>query len=171
MRRRRRIVDLDAPERLVVVGPTSSGDADRFRIVATKGSRRASATIEREQLVMLAERVLLIIDELERRGLVAIEVGDAPRDPSISVGAASAGLRADTLAVEWDDDGERLVIEASAALPDGGAGVSAEPVGEPDPIVPDDEPWGPDILRVRLTPITAQRFARQARRLSGLDHA
>jgi hypothetical protein len=28
--------------------------------------------------------------------------------------------------------------------------------------VPDDEPMGPDLLRVRLTPVMAQRFARHA---------
>jgi hypothetical protein len=167
VRRRRRVIDLDAPDRLTVVAPTATGAPDRVGLLAVKGRRRASATIEREQLEMLADRVLLIIDELERRGLVAIDVGAMPEEAPPAEGPPIVELDADTVALEWDDDGERLVIEAIAAQADGGAGISAGPAGEPEPVeVPDDEPWGPDVLRLRLTPIVAQRFARQARRLS-----
>jgi uncharacterized repeat protein (TIGR03847 family) len=173
MKRRRRIVDLDAPDRFTVLRPDDAGrpGSDAFRLLAVKGLRRASAAIDREQLEALAGHVLVIIDELERRGLVAIEVGGWPPEegapeqpPGRPLGIE---IRAETVAVEWDDDGDRLIVEAVSAPPGAGAGTWARPENEADPDgIPDDDPSGPDVLRVRLTPIVAQRFARLARRLA-----
>jgi hypothetical protein len=167
MRRRRRVVDLDAPDHFTVLASSETGHLGAFQLLAVKGSRRASASIDGDQLAMLGDRVLLIIDELERRGLVAIEVGDGPDETPPLAGPSRMDIAADTLAVEWDDDGDRLIIEAIAAPPAAGAGAWARSIGEPDATeLPDDDPLGPDILRVRLTPLLAQRFARRARRLA-----
>jgi hypothetical protein len=59
-------------------------------------------------------------------------------------------------------------VEAYAMVFDAGAGESAlAPDAEPDDEdVSDHDPLGPDLLRVRLTPDMALRFARQAARLA-----
>ena len=80
-------------------------------------------------------------------------------------------FRAGTLTIAWDDDGDRIIIEAQALAFDAGAGESAPLPGEEfdrgvDAEVPDDDPLGPDLLRVRLTPWMAQRFARQAAQMA-----
>ena len=131
-----------------------------------------AAAVGPEQLAFLAEHMLVILGELERRGLLAIEVGDAsqatPEAARSTVCAhARVDVRAETLAVAWEDDGDRLIIEAVASSPGAGAGDWALP---PHPLagddeVPDDDPLGPDVLRLRLQPVVAQRFVRQVGRL------
>jgi uncharacterized repeat protein (TIGR03847 family) len=62
-------------------------------------------------------------------------------------------FRVGTMALAWDSEQERVVIEALARVPD----------GEEGPELPDDDAVdGPDLLRVRLTGATARAFAKRA---------
>lgn len=163
----RRIIDLDAPDRFAA-GAMGPADGQAFAIQATRGSRIVTVALEREQLALLADRVLAIIDELERRGLVAIDAGPGSTSPEAPLtDVRHEDFRAGTLTIGWDDDAERVVVEAHAMVFDAGAGESAPPPGErpPPDDPPDDDPLGPDILRVRLTPLMAGRFAERAARL------
>ena len=54
------------------------------------------------------------------------------------------------MALAWDEEGERVIIEAGAAI---------EEEQEPDL---DDEENGPDILRVRITGSAARAFVKRA---------
>jgi uncharacterized repeat protein (TIGR03847 family) len=160
-------VDIDDPDR--VAAALEGDDGDDCCVEVTRRRRRISVLLGLEQLAHLADGVTRLVDELERRGLVAIEVGpvDAAPQPRVRRHA----FRAETLVIAWDDDGHRVVIEARAAEPDGGVGERAFPPGpEADDELDDgsdDDVIGPDVLRVRLRPYVAQRFARQARWLSG----
>jgi uncharacterized repeat protein (TIGR03847 family) len=174
----RRIVDVDAPDRFaagedesVPADASTDGLDDGFYLEVVRRRRRMSVTLAREQMVQLAGGILSIIEELERRGLVAIDI--APLEPEPPKRPRRHAFRAETLLLEWDEDGHRVVVEARSAEPDG-VGDSAPPPGdrgddEPEALdeVPDDAPLGPDVLRVRLAPYMAQRFARQAARLAG----
>jgi hypothetical protein len=120
--------------------------------------------------------MLLICGELERRGLLAIEAGPpsvADPSPGSSGGSVLAGppreeFRVGTLTIGWDNDSSRIIVEAFALVFDAGAGESAlMPDTEPDDEdISDDDPLGPDVMRVRLTPLMALRFARQAARIA-----
>ncbi|MFV2062033.1 MAG: DUF3090 family protein [Chloroflexota bacterium] len=164
----RRIIDLDEPDRFASTAVGESGERT-FYLQAVQGSRVVSVTLERDQLEILAERMLAIIDELERRGLTAIDAGTAtaPDEPPLA-GPLCEGFHAGTLTIAWDEDVDRLIIEARSHILDEGAGESASPiiadVGEDE--IPDDAPIGPDVVRVRIKPLMAQQFARQAGRLA-----
>jgi uncharacterized repeat protein (TIGR03847 family) len=164
---KRRVHDFDAPDRFAA-GMVGGPDEEVVIVQAVRGTRTISVALERDQLAMLADRTVVILDELERRGLVAIDAaGASPVDAHTLDEPVIEAFRAGTLTIGWDDDGDRLVIEAIAMAVDAGAGESVPPPGEGfDDEVPDDEPIGPDVLRVRLTPVMAQRFARSAGRLA-----
>ena len=104
---------------------------------------------------ILADRVLAIVDEVERRGLAAIDAGPAgiPDERPLQQPLLEE-FRVGTLVIAWDDDIDRLIVEARSMTFDAGAGESAMREGdEPDEDdIPDDAPIGPDVLRVRLTP-------------------
>ncbi len=173
---RRRIIDIDAPDRFVAAIAGEADDDEPVYLQALHDHRVVSVALERQQVAALAHRMLLICGELERRGLLAIEAGALPEPgpSSSSVGAALlAGppreeFRVGTLTIGWDNDSSRVVVEAFALVFDAGAGESAlAPGAEPDDQeVSDDDPLGPDVFRVRLTPSMALRFARQAGRLA-----
>jgi len=168
----RRIVDVDAPDRFTAADDTGADEDDCYLEVVRR-RRRMSVALAREQLARMAEGVLRLVDELERRGLVAIDV--VPADLPSEKPARRHAFRAETLTLDWDDDGHRIVIEARSPEPGAGAGDSGLPPGiDPEDEVedvPDDAPVGPDVLRVRLTPFMAQRFARQAARVAGARRA
>jgi uncharacterized repeat protein (TIGR03847 family) len=161
---RRRIIDFDTPDRFA---PGSVGDPDErtFFLQAKQGPRIASVMLEREQVAVLADRVLAIIDEVERRGLAAIDMGSAGTvDEQPLQQPLREEFRVGTLVISWDEDVDRLVVEARSMTFDAGAGESVVREGEvlDEDEIPDDAPIGPDVLRVHLTPYMAQQFARRA---------
>jgi uncharacterized repeat protein (TIGR03847 family) len=161
----RRIVDIDAPERLFVA-PVDD-DAEEVHLQVMRGHHGLSVALERQQVTMLAERLLEVLGELERRGLLAIEAWPpartVPEQPSEPL---PVEFRVGTLTIGWDNDASRVVVEAFALVFDAGAGESALPPDlEPDEEIPDDDPLGPDVLRIRMSPTAALRFARQAARV------
>ena len=175
---KRRIIDLDAPDRFVAGTAGDDDDDETVYLQAVHGPRVVTVALERQQVAQLAHRMLLICGELERRGLLAIEAAAASpaagrRDAATRGSAALVGppqeeFRVGTLTIGWDNDSSRVVVEAFALVFDAGAGESALlPDTEPDDEdISDDDPLGPDLLRVRLTPLMALRFARQAARLA-----
>ena len=70
-------------------------------------------SLEREQLALLGQHLLVIIDELERRGLLAIDAGLPVPDEAPPTGRPPReDFRAGTLTLAWDEDGDRVIIEA-----------------------------------------------------------
>ncbi len=160
----RHIMDFDLPDRFATGTVGEPGDRTFF-LQAVQGRRVVSVMLEREQVSILADRVLAIVDEIERRGLAAIDAGPAgiPDERPLQQPLLEE-FRVGTLVIAWDDDIDRLIVEARSMTFDAGAGESALREGdEPDEDdIPDDAPIGPDVLRVRLTPFMAQQFARRA---------
>ena len=127
-----------------------------FFLQARGGGRITSVALEKQQVAVLAERVEALLDEVLRRS--AGEAG-RPRGHARSRSTDSAPLdapieeefRVGTMALAWDGDDERVVIEAQALVEE------AED-GEPPLIDADDQVDGPPLLRVRLTGAAARAF-------------
>ena len=160
----RRIIDFDTPDRFATGTVGEAGDRTFF-LQARQGPRKTTVKLEKEQVAVLADRVLAVIDEVERRGLAAIDAGPAgyiderPLEQPLDV-----AFRVGTMVIAWDEDVDRLVVEARSISVEAGAGEAALRPDEEleDEDIPDDAPIGPDVLRVHLTPYMAQQFARRA---------
>ena len=174
-------MDFADPDRFIA-GTVGEPGQRTFFIQAVQGPRVASVALEKAQVAVLADRLIAVVDELERRGLAATEAGlgedERPLDEPLR-----EEFRVGTLTIAWDDDLDRLVVEARSMEP-------GEEVDVPDPSpfrpflvgeatadvaeveevdedddeddVPDDAPVGPDVLRVRISAAMAQGFARHA---------
>jgi uncharacterized repeat protein (TIGR03847 family) len=158
----RRILDFDEPDGFTAGAVGEPGDRT-FYLRATKGSHEVAVVLEKEQLAILADRMLTVVDELERRGLTAIDAGRYSKSEDEASEDLAADFYVGILTIAWDEDVDRIVVEARSQLHDEGAGDPAFPdLADEDDDVPDDAPIGPDVLRVRLRPQVALRFARQA---------
>jgi uncharacterized repeat protein (TIGR03847 family) len=141
----------DPPERFVA-GTVGQPGERTFYLQATVGSRVTSVVLEKVQVTQLAERLDELLDEVARRTGVtsaartAAEVDDGPLDLPLT-----EDFRVGAIALAWDHDGERVIIEAQEESEE-----ALEPLAED---VPDD---GPAILRVRITAEAARAFSRRA---------
>ena len=179
----RRIIDFADPDRFVA-GTVGEPGQRTFFLQAVQGGRVASVALEKSQVAILADRLNAVVEELERRGLAATGAGLAEDDKPLDEPLREE-FRVGTLTIAWDDDLDRLVVEARSMDPDADEpdpGSTANPfrpflVGEltteveevdeedEEDEVPDDAPVGPDVLRVRITAAMAQGFAKRALRV------
>jgi uncharacterized repeat protein (TIGR03847 family) len=146
------VYSYDPPQRFVA-GTVGQPGERTFYLQATLGSRITSVALEKGQVSQLAERLEELLDEVTRRtGLVsaaaqeAAEVDDGPLDLPLT-----EDFRVGAIALAWDHDGERVIIEAQEE--------SEEPLEPLADDVPDD---GPAVLRVRITAEAARAFSRRA---------
>lgn len=145
------------PERFVPGTVGEPGDRTFF-LQATGGGRTTSVALEKQQVAVLAERLDDLLDEVLRR-----TDGSAPVPavvPEDSVDNAPLDIpiveefRVGTMALAWDGDLERVVVEAQALRDD---------TDEEPPSV--DDPDGPDLLRVHLTGAMARAFVDRAKKV------
>jgi uncharacterized repeat protein (TIGR03847 family) len=154
---RRRFI-FDPPERFVA-GTIGDPGNRTFFLQVRDGPRVISVSLEKVQVSVLAERLVDLLGELERRG---VELGAAspPVGPLDTAGLdepLNEVFRAGSLTLGWDGATERVLVEARAVDADGEA-------IDPDDDDDEDED-GPDLLRVRLTPDLARAFAERAARV------
>jgi uncharacterized repeat protein (TIGR03847 family) len=148
----RQVFSYDLPERFVV-GTVGEPGQRTFYLQARAAGVSTSVSLEKQQVLTLAERVEELLDEVLRRSagtapvpavapaeLDDLEPLDSPVAEEFRVGA---------MALSWDGESERVVIEAGAVT------------GEEDVDLDDDED-GPDLLRVILTGAAARAFAKRA---------
>ncbi len=111
--------------------------------------------LEKGQVSQLAERLEELLDEVARRtgANAPFDLGDEPEP--VDEGPLDLPLTEDfrvgAIALAWDHDGERVIIEAQEE--------SEEPIEPLADDVPDD---GPAVLRVRITAEAARAFSRRA---------
>jgi len=151
----RQVYLFDPPERFVA-GTVGAPGERTFFLQAREGARMVSVALEKVQVAVLAERLDQLLDEVRRRGS-----GGGPTDPGVDdveplETPVFEEFRVGTMALGWDGDGERVVIEAHAVRP------NEEQRSEPPD--DDDEDAG-DVLRVRIPAATARAFARRAARV------
>ena len=150
----RRVILHDPPDRFVAgaVGPPGERT---FYLQAASGLSTACVVLEKEQVRLLAERIIEVLDETlasdpgadipaaSPPGLAALQVLTPPLEPQFRVAA---------LALGWNRATHRLVVEAHAELDEQG--------DVPD--LEDEDPAGADLLRVRMTGTAARVFAEHA---------
>lgn len=155
---RRRYI-FDPPERFVAGTIGEPGDRTFF-LQARDGPRVVSIVLEKVQVSVLAERLGDLLEELDRRGVEAASataLAESPDDTGPLDEPLNEAFRAGSLTLGWDAGAEVVLVEARAQDEDGEA-------IDPDEDDDDDED-GPDLLRVRLSPVAAKAFVTRAARV------
>src|ERR1700744_6157039 len=145
----------DPPDRFVAGSVGQPGDRT-FYLQATSVGRVTSVVLEKFQVSLLAERIDELLDEVLRRTGDSTEIPEtAPpglRDDGPLDLPLTEEFRVGAIALAWDSDGDRVVIEAQEE--------SEEPV---EPLAEDLPPDSPGGRRVRTPPGPARAFAQRAR--------
>ena len=145
----RRLFVFDDPDRFVA-GTIGEPGSRTFFLQVRQGSAVVSVSLEKMQVAALATRLAELLTVLEPTVPGAGTSTDAaPLDEPVG-----ELFRVGAIALAWDADAERLVIEA-------------QPLSEEADYVEvaDDDPDGPDLMRVRIAPAAAQSFAKRAAQL------
>lgn len=158
----RRLFVFDLPDRFAT-GTVGEPGNRAFFLQAREGRRVISVGLEKAQVAVLAERLGLLLVELDKRGIVAdppqtIEPDERPLDEPLN-----EAFRATTLTLGWDVDAEQILIEARAPGEDDEPATETEAEGIVE--LDDDDDEGPDLLRVRLTADAARTFVERAFRV------
>jgi uncharacterized repeat protein (TIGR03847 family) len=149
----------DPPDRFVA-GTVGQPGERTFYLQASAHGRVTSVVLEKVQVSRLAERLDELLDE-ELRG----SGGESPVPAMAPAALADDGpldlplleeFRVGVIALAWDADSERIVIEAQEE--------SDAPVEYLADDVPED---GPGVLRVRITAAEARAFSQRAQRIVG----
>jgi uncharacterized repeat protein (TIGR03847 family) len=150
------VISYDLPERFVAGAVGRPGDR-AFYLQARAGRRVTSVGLEKFQVTLLAERLEELLDEVLRRsGGEAHVPAVTPtelRDDGPLEQPVEEEFKVGTMALAWDPDDERVVIEAQEVTE---AEEDAE-VGEDDPAIA--------VLRVRISAAQARAFAERALQL------
>jgi len=152
------IHSFDPPERFVAgtVGPPGQRT---FFLQARTGTRVTSVALEKQQVVVLAERIEELLDELLRAtggetsipavSPVALEDNGPLEQPIVEE------FRAGTMTLSWDSEDECVVVEVFP--------YTEEAVVEPGaPEAGIDEPEPDEILLIRLPAGLARAFTKRA---------
>ena len=178
----RRIYDFGVPDRFVT-GTVGQPGHRTFFLQARKGSALVSVVIEKVQVQVLAERVALLLAEIGRRGVQVPEALAPSDDDTAPLGEPLVeAFRVGTLTLDWDPQRGQVVIEAREQQEsDEAEDADEEDEADGEPEEADDEedeedeepatlefddsdPEGPDLVRVRLTPLAARAFVERALR-------
>jgi uncharacterized repeat protein (TIGR03847 family) len=177
----RRIYDFGVPDRFVT-GTVGQPGHRTFLLQARKGSALVSVVIEKIQVQVLAERLALLLSELGRRGVQVPEALAPSDDDTAALGEPLVeAFRVGTLTLGWDSQREHVVIEAreqqesdedeaeDSDEEDDAAEEAddAEDEADEEPATlefDDSDPEGPDLVRVRLTPLAARAFVERSLR-------
>lgn len=150
----RRVLLHDPPDRFVV-GTVGLPGERTFYLQAVSGTRVDSVVLEKEQVRLLAERMIEVLDETMNGdphsgipatspvGLVGLQTLQTPIESDFRVAA---------LAMGWNKATRRVVVEAHAELND----------LDDIPELEADAEDAADCLRVRITGTTARVFAEHA---------
>ena len=182
----RRIYDFGVPDRFVA-GTVGLPGNRTFFLQARKGSALVSVVLEKVQVQVLAERLALLVAEIGRRGVQVPEALAPSDDDTAPLGEPLVeAFRVGTMTLGWDPEHEQVVIEARAQeevdededeAPDDDDDAAdddddddeadEDPDEDDEPVtleIDDSDPDGPDLVRVRLTPLAARAFVERSLR-------
>ncbi len=146
------VFSYDPPERFIA-GTVGQPGERTFYLQASAHGRVTSVVLEKVQVSRLAERLAELLDEELRRGADVPAGAVTPDDGPLDLPLLEE-FRVGVIALAWDRDGERVVIEAQEE--------SETPI---EPLTDDIPEDGPGVLRVRITPAAARAFSERALRL------
>ncbi|GAA3101680.1 DUF3090 domain-containing protein [Streptosporangium carneum] len=146
------VFDYDPPERFVA-GAVGQPGSRAFFLQARGQGRLTTVALEKFQVAALADRLDELLDEVVRRGVGAQVPATAPaaltdNDPLDM--PISEDFRVGTMALAWDADTARVVIEAQEAVAEDEEDFEPSPLSEPA------------VLRVHLNPGVARAFSKRA---------
>jgi uncharacterized repeat protein (TIGR03847 family) len=151
------VYSYDPPDRFVA-GTVGQPGERTFYLQATSAGRVTSVALEKGQVSQLAERLDELLDEVLRR------TGGSASIPAVAPAALAddgpleqplmEDFRVGAIALAWDGDSERVIIEAQE--------MSDEPI---EPLADEMPEGGPAILRVTITAAAARAFAKRALQL------
>jgi uncharacterized repeat protein (TIGR03847 family) len=152
----RRVYTFDEPDRFVA-GTVGEPGGRTFFLQARKGGDVVSVVLEKTQVAVLAQQLDALLDILSDRGVESVPAeADPTRDDDGPLGEPLVeAFRVGAMALAWDGEDDRVVIEAAAVPEDGES--SADDT--------DDDPEGPDLVRIRIDGPTARAFVERATRV------
>jgi uncharacterized repeat protein (TIGR03847 family) len=148
------VISYDMPDRFIAGAVGQPGDR-AFYLQARDGRRVTSVSLEKFQVTLLAERLGELLDEVLRRtggsgGVPAVAPTDLSDDEPLDQ-PVEEEFRVGTMALAWDPEDERVVIEAQEATEDDDEDTE---IGADEPLIA--------VLRVRITAGQARAFAERA---------
>lgn len=151
----RTIHEFREPARFVTGTVGQPGDRTFF-IQVTADPRTVSVQLEKQQLLILADRLGFLLDEVQRRfGTQIPPATGEVRDTSPLATPIDTEFRVGTMGLGWDADGGCVVVELLAA--------TDQPLDES--VILDDSDNGPDTVRVYLAPDAAREFTARSMRV------
>jgi uncharacterized repeat protein (TIGR03847 family) len=133
----RRLFVFDPPDRFIA-GTTGQPGNRTFFLQARRAGQVVSVVLEKVQVAVLAERLGVLLDELESRGISPATDG-ARTDAGPLDEPLNEAFRATTLTLGWDGDAERVLVEAKAEDVDAVEAALAADADEDEDDEEDDE--------------------------------
>ncbi|MGP4110831.1 DUF3090 domain-containing protein [Streptomyces sp. 4N509B] len=159
----RQVFLYDPPERFVA-GTVGLPGRRTFFLQASAAGRTTSVALEKAQVAALAERIEELLDEVVRRSGGNTSVPAVAPSELTDSGPLQTPVeeefRVGTMALAWDSEGERMIVEAQALVEL--EAESEEEFAEAEERLLRDDENGPPMLRVRLTGTMARAFAKRA---------
>lgn len=160
----RRVFSFDTPDRFVC-GALGQPGQRTFYLQAAKGNRVVSVALEKAQVAVLAERLATLLLAMRQGGVAISE--ELPTSTQQLSEPIVEEFRVGTLTLGWDEDRERVVIEARELTADDDEedeeadedDDKEEAADEPRGLLASDLTDGPDVVRVQLEPDAALAFA------------
>ncbi len=151
----RNIHEFREPERFVAGTVGQPGDRTFF-LQVTSGAQTLSVQIEKQQVLILADRLGYLLDEVARRFGTAVppEVSDAADTSPLEM-PIDAEFHVGSMGLGWDAESAAVVVELLA--------VTDEPIDES--VILDDTAEGPDTVRIFLTAEAAREFSARSMRV------
>jgi uncharacterized repeat protein (TIGR03847 family) len=159
----RQVFLYDPPDRFIA-GTVGLPGRRTFYLQASASGRTTSVALEKAQVEALAERIDELLDEVVRRSggnaqvpaVAPTEIDD--KDPLET--PVEEEFRVGTMALAWDGEGDRMVVEAQAIVEL--EADSDEDLADAEERLLQDDENGPPMLRVRLDGTMARAFAKRA---------
>lgn len=151
----RTIHEFRSPRRFVAGTVGQPGDRT-FYLQVSQDTRLMSVEMEKQQVLILADRLTYLLDEVRRRfGTPVPPEADDIDDVSPLENPIDAEFRVGSMGLGWDAEAASVVIELLA--------VTEQPLDES--VILDDTDEGPDTVRVFLSADEAREFSARSMRV------
>ncbi|WP_017574829.1 DUF3090 domain-containing protein [Nocardiopsis kunsanensis] len=154
------VFQFNPPERFVA-GTVGQPGNRTFFLQAVGEGRVTSVALEKAQVEALASRVEELLEEVNRRFGPRTDEAVPPEDEGPLEQPIEEDFRVGTLALAWDAEAARVIIEAQEIDESAGEGLGEEDEEELE-VFTEEGPAHRDVLRVYLTPGEARSFAGRA---------